>query len=283
MTHRSKWRSIWASLITSALFVWTPGSLAAEKLIWLLRDLPPLTVFDGPLKGQGMIDQLMPVLMTSMPHYQHVILRVNRARAIQMLESPSLTCDPSLVWNPTRASRIAYSTPLIGLHSNGMVIRRKDQSLIAPFVHDEKVDLPALLGAQALKLGVIAKRSYGEWIDDQLSQSPASQIVIHYGNDPLDSLLQMQQADRLQALLGYWPEIQAKAGQQGLSPDSLIFYRIQGAPTYQPIHIGCSDTPEGREAIRSINAILANLGRDARFKADTQWLSLDPVQEASPP
>lgn len=111
-----------------------------------------------------------------------------------------------------------------------------------------------MLKAQTLKLGVIAKRSYGTWIDTQVSQGPADQLFIHYGNDPLGSLLHMQNAGRVQALLGYWPEIQSKARQQGIAPESLIFYRIMGAPAYQPIYLGCSNTPEGREVIRRVNA-----------------------------
>ena len=75
-----------------------------------------------------------------------------------------------------------------------------------------------------------------------------------------ERLLQMQQAGRMPALLGYWPEIQAKANEQGLSPDSLMFYPIQGAPEFQSIYIGCSATPEGREVIRSVNKLLNTLG-----------------------
>ena len=47
MTKRWKWRGICAGLITSAMFFCTPGALAAEKLIWLVRDLPPMAVHDG--------------------------------------------------------------------------------------------------------------------------------------------------------------------------------------------------------------------------------------------
>jgi len=50
-----------------------PSALAQtrETLIWLKRDLPPLTIFDGPKKGQGVIDQLLPLLIAGMPQYQH--------------------------------------------------------------------------------------------------------------------------------------------------------------------------------------------------------------------
>ena len=260
MTRPSTRRSLWAGLIASLMLGWVPASQAAPTLIWLLRDLPPLTVFHGPQKGQGVIDKMMPDLIANMPQYQHIVMQVNRARALQMLEEQSLACDPALVWNPARALSIVYSEPVTELHSNGMAILREDRQRLQPFIHDDKVDLPGLLKAQTLKLGVIAKRSYGVWIDNQLARGPASQIVMHYGSDPLASLLQMQQAGRMPALLGYWPEIQAKASQQGLSPDALMFYPIQGAPEFQPIYVGCTDTPEGREVISHVNSILLKLG-----------------------
>lgn len=273
MIHRTRRRSILTGLISSALLIAAPGVLGAEKLIWLLRDLPPLVVVDGPQNGQGVIDQLMPVLMANMPQYQHVVMRVNRARALQMLHAPSLTCDPTLIWNPARARWVVYSTPVIALQGNGLAIQRQNQLQIAPFVTDGKVDLSALLNSHALKLGVIAKRSYGEVIDRQLPQSPAHQIFIHYGGNPMSSLLRMQQADRLQALLGYWPEIQVKARQQGLSPDSMIFYPVLGAPALQSLYVGCSDTPEGRRVIGRVNDILAHQGREVIIKSRAQWLA----------
>ena len=40
---------------------------AKETLLWLLRDLPPTTIFDGPQKDQGVVDQILPALFASMP------------------------------------------------------------------------------------------------------------------------------------------------------------------------------------------------------------------------
>lgn len=275
MTNRWKWRGICTALITSMCVMWAPDSLAAEKLVWLMRDLPPLSVHEGPKKGQGVIDQLMPMLIASLPHYEHIMLRVNRARASQMLESPTLTCDPLLLWNARRANRIAYSNPIIGLHSNGLVIRRQDQPRIEAFIHEGSVDLPALLNAQTLKLGIVAKRSYGEWIDEQLMQGTESQIVTHYGNDASGNLLQMLKAGRLQTMLGYWPEIQSKTNQLGLLPEDLVFYPIKGAPTYQPIYIGCSNTHEGREIIRGINTVLTNINLETLMNVEAQTFNTE--------
>ncbi len=271
MTKRCSWRGICAGLITSAMFIWMPYGVAAEKLIWLVRDLAPLTMHDGPNKDKGLIDRLLPLLIANMPQYEHVIQRVNRARALQMLEGSELACDPMLVWNPARASRIIFSNPILGLRSNGLAIRRSDQALIAPFVQDQAIDLPAMLSAQAIQLGVVGKRSYGVWIDDQLSESPSKPLVFHYGSDALGSLLQMQQAGRLPTLLGYWPEIEAKAKQHGLATEELAFYSILGAPTHQTIYAGCNKTPKGQKAINEINAVLESLPADALTSPQTYW------------
>ena len=66
------------------LLMLSNGAQAKPTLIWLLRDLPPLTIFEGPKKGQGAVDQLLPILIEHLPDYRHQILHVNRARGMQM-------------------------------------------------------------------------------------------------------------------------------------------------------------------------------------------------------
>lgn len=90
---------------------------------------------------RGLFDRLMPALMAGMAQYEHVILPVNRARAIRTLEETSLAFDPALVRNPRRAQSMAYSRPVIDLHGNGLAIRRENKELIEPFVHGDSVDL----------------------------------------------------------------------------------------------------------------------------------------------
>lgn len=251
---------------------WSVPASAEGTLIWLLRDLPPLTIFEGPGKGQGALDQLLPILIGHLPEYRHQVMHVNRARGMQMLREPTLTCDPSLLWTAERARYIVFSRQAFVVASNGITIRRSQQGALAAFIVDGQFDLQAFFDTHEARVGAIAERSYGAVIDERLKQADTHKLALHYGNDALGSLLQMQRLGRLEAVLGYWPEIRYHAMQQGIAADDLSFYPIKGTAPYQRTHIGCSDTPEGREAMERINQVLLSLPLEHVQQSYAAWL-----------
>jgi uncharacterized protein (TIGR02285 family) len=253
---------------------------AKERLLWLVRDLPPFTVFEGSEKGQGVIDQMLPLLIEQMPEYEHSVIRVNRARGLQMLQDPSsFTCDPTLLWTAERAKFVHFSQPMLGVLSSGVVVRKNGQALLAPYLDGQQVDLKGLLGNTRLKLGIVAERSYSSQVDEILRQLPDSAFSRHYGNDATANLLQMQQLGRLQLVLGYWPELRYLIQQQGGSPADYQFHPIQGVSHYQFLHVGCSDTPLGRTAISHIDQLLPALRVDTLPALYAHWL--DPELRAA--
>ncbi|KAA0968017.1 TIGR02285 family protein [Pseudomonas sp. ANT_H12B] len=261
--------AVFALMAGVSLPVWAQPK---ETLIWLLRDLPPTMIFEGPKKGQGVIDQLLPLLIKGMPQYDHTLMRVNRARGMQMLHEESFTCDPSLVWIKEREQWIAFSIPAFRAVSNGVVVRQEDRAVLEPFLIDGEVDLAALLSGARKKVGVVAERSYGQFLDTLLKQAPPGALTPHYGNDALGSLLQMQRLGRLQVVLGYWPEIRYQAQQQNITDAQLEFYPIRGTGKYLSGHIGCSDTPQGRQAISEINQLLRTLPHERLDQLYADWL-----------
>ncbi|AIG05067.1 putative lipoprotein [Pseudomonas fluorescens] len=275
MAHRliRTLRGLW--LVALLPGVWPLSGQAQDTLTWVVRDLPPMTVFEGPQKGRGSVDTLLVLLIERLPQYSHQILHLNRARSMQMLQAPSFTCDPSLVWTPARAKTIVFSTQAFAVLSNGIAIRRSQQALMASYVVEGTFDLAKFLDGQQTRLGVIAERSYGSATDEQLSHATPLKVAPHYGNDALGSLLQMQRLGRLEAVLGYWTEIRYQAAQQGIDPQDLVFYPIKGMPRYQRIHIGCSDTPLGRQAISHINRELKNIPQQSLLQSYAN--GLDPM------
>ncbi|NWN49984.1 TIGR02285 family protein [Pseudomonas sp. MAFF 301514] len=254
---------------------WPLPANAEDTLIWLLRDLPPLTIFEGPRKGQGALDQLLPRLIEHLPEYRHQVLHVNRARGTQMLRERTFTCDPSLLWTAERARYVVFSSQAFVVASNGITIRRSQQGAMAAYISQGQFDLQALLDAHEARVGATAERSYGPVIDAQLKQADTHSLALHYGNDALGSLLQMQRLGRLEAVLGYWPEIRYHAMQQGIASDDLSFYPIKGSAPYQRTHIGCSDTPQGREAIKRIDQVLREIPLQEVQQSYASWL--DPI------
>jgi len=252
---------------------------AKERLLWLVRDLPPFTIFEGEGKGQGVVDQMLPLLIREMPEYDHAIVRVNRARGIQMLQdASSFTCDPTLLWTAERAKYVHFSKPTLGVISGGLVVRNQGAALLAPFLDGQQIDLKGLLNATQLKLGIVAERSYSTQIDDILRQLPDSALSRHYGNDATASLLQMQRLGRLPWVLGYWPEVRYLIQQQGGALDEYQFHPIQGVNRYQFLHVGCSDSPLGREAVAHIDQLLPTLRSGTLPALYARWL--DPELQA---
>ena len=245
---------------------------ARDTLIWLLRDLPPTMIFEGPKKGQGIIDQMLPLLIAGMPQYDHVLMRVNRARGMQMLQEKSFTCDPSLVWTKERAQWITFSLPAFRAVSNGLAVRQTDRAVLDEFVSDGEVDLSALLASGRTKVGIVAERSYGQRIDALLKQASPAALTSHHGNEALGSLLQMQRLGRLQVVLGYWPEIRYLANREQITDDQLAFLPIKGTDQYLSGHIGCSHTSQGKQAISEINQLLRALPRDRLDPLYADWL-----------
>nr|WP_178128997.1 TIGR02285 family protein [Pseudomonas sp. ANT_J12] len=267
--HRASGRITLVLLLGLSSSAWAQPK---DTLIWLLRDLPPLTIFEGPEKGQGVVDQLMPLLIAGMPQYDHTLMRVNRARGMQMLREESFTCDPSLIWSKEREQWIAFSIPVFRVVSNGLAVRQEDQSVLEPFLVNGEIDLAALLADGSKKLGAVAERSYGQLLDAQLKQAPTNTLTFHYGNDALGSLLQMQRLGRLLGVLGYWPEIRYLARQEHIADKELVFYPVKGTGRYLSTYIGCSNTPQGRQAISEINQLLRTLPHERLAQAYADWL-----------
>ncbi len=255
-------------------------SQARETLTWLMRDIPPSTIFSGAMRGQGAIDQLMPLLTARMPEYNHVLMRVNRARALQMLsDDTSLSCDPTMLWTAERARTLLFSIPIGAILSSGLIVRKEEISKFEPYVEDGKLDFAALMASRTIKLGIVAERSYGEMIDHTLHDVDEDILVPHYGNDAVGSLLQMERLGRLQAFISFWPEARYQAMQQGIRPEELAFLPIKDNPAYQFVYVSCSNSPKGKQAIELINREMRVLRETSLMGFYAQWL--EPAQRAS--
>jgi hypothetical protein len=154
-----------------------------------------------------------------------------------------------------RDKTILFSIPTYATPGNGVTIERSNHGLFEPFVTgDGHLDLTALLASDTVKVGIVGERSYGPVIDKIIRQTSRPQnLVLHYGNAAVGSMLQMERLDRFQAIVSYWPEARFHAQQQGIPLNELEFFPVKDAPKYQFAHIGCSKNDKGRAAMDIIN------------------------------
>jgi uncharacterized protein (TIGR02285 family) len=264
-------------LLIATLLAWLPGPAhARDTLIWLLRDFPPLTIFTGPLAGQGAIDKLMPELTARMPEYDHQIMHVNRARGTQMLNDPTVfACDPTLLWTPERDRTMLFSIPSYATPSNGVTIERHQRALFTPFIDaDGRLDLGALLASDSVDVGIVGERSYGSVIDKVLRETPhPKRLILHYGNTAVGSMLEMERLDRFQAIISYWPEARFHAQARGIPLEDLEFLPVKGVPKYQFAHIACSKTEKGRAAMEIINREMRVLRVTRLIDFYAEWMA----------
>ena len=150
------------------------------RLVWTLRDMPPFTILEGPLKGQGIADRMLALLQADMPQYQHVLSVANRARANQILNSGQLTCDSGLLWSKEREQVMYFSIPTLGLLTNGVVVRKADEALLAPYIKKGEFDLAAFVDDGRYNLGTLVERSYGKVIDAELKRAKPGNVVVHH-------------------------------------------------------------------------------------------------------
>ena len=242
------------------------------RLVWMIHKIPPFTISEGPLKNQGVGDQMLASLMADLTQYEHVYSVGNRVRTSQNLSSGELTCDPGLLWSK-EAEQISYfSIPTHGILASGVVVRKQDEHKLATFIQKAEFDLAAFLADGRFSLGTQSGRIYGEAIDAELGRAIPSTLVAHHGTNPTFSLLRMQQRQRLTALLSLSAELRYHGENAGVPLDTLSFYPIKGAPKYQQVYITCSKTPEGLAAIKAINTSLRSLPEGRLANLYIQWL-----------
>lgn len=263
-------RLVLAMLCTLAALP-TPAE-TKPRIIWTIRDMPPFSILEGPSKGQGVVDRMLALLQADMPQYRHVQNVANRARSNQILTSGVLTCDPGMLWNEERAKLMYFSIPVLGILTNGVVIRKADEATLAPFIKGNEFDLHGFLEDGRYNLGTLVERSYGKQIDTALKQAKPNTLVVHHGIEATLSLLRMQQHQRLTAVLGYWPELHYQSENAGISLSDLSFYSVQGVPNYQMGYVACSKTPEGLQAIKTINLTVRRLREGEVIDLYAQWL-----------
>lgn len=241
------------------------------KITWIRWDDPPIFIFEGPYKGQGVLDVVEKELKQALPQYQHESINANVPRVLKEAEEKSQICNAGWLNTPEWAKYFYFSKPVFVIPSNGILLKEshlKDlKNLKTPYglqeFLDKKIDWILGIG-----------RLYGEGIDDILKKN-------NYQKNPKililpSSLLvhRMLYADRVQYALGYPFEAEYYNELLGNKDNRVVYIPLKDNADFVEVVVGCPKSPWGEKIIADVNKALTNKALlERNRKGVDRWLS----------
>lgn len=233
------------------------GPQKGETVTWLILDLPPFFITEGPDKGRGLADQIQAMVQErlELDGYQFRNRAANAARIAKELTQGSRVCFAGEFYgNPD----FLTSVPTVALLPHTVVARKADAQR---FGDGKAVSLESLLKQKDLVLGTARGRLYGPKLDSVLKKHGDNEnIYERSGKDILQGLLGMLIKGRVDYIIEYPVSIRYAARKAGVL-DQIVAIPIEENSDAPPIRgaIRCPDTPWGRQMIQDINRILVEL------------------------
>jgi len=245
------------------ILITTPMASHADKINWMLVDLPPFQyIEDNEYKGYGF--NLLRMLQQSLPQYEHQFSQSNAARIMHNIKLGKNTCAFGFFKTKMRDKFVNYSVP-DALWFPVQLFMRRDTYL--ELGRPAELSLSELLEKRQGILGITSEQSYGKSLDDVLQHfSGSKQIQINYSGNITKSLFSMLLINRIDFVIDFPPEGKYTA-QLFNAEDKVISVPIKEYRTLTVSHTICPKTPWGEQAIININKALKKLRPKDKWRA----------------
>jgi uncharacterized protein (TIGR02285 family) len=252
---------------------------AAETITWLVPEMPPLFITEGPDRGKGYGDAILAILEASLPQYQHEVAFTNVVKHFDRFRQGDNVCAVGLFKTAERQDFIRFTLPsLIGLPT--MLIIKKDRQ--AAFGNKSVVKLGDILADTGLSLGLGQDRSYGASIDAVIGKHAGrDNLIVFSGQELQQNYFKMLMLNRVDGLIGLPEEALYQATRLGIR-DQVMTVGIeenQGDADSWMAYAGCSRTAWGERVVEDINRVLLQERPSGRYRAAyLQWLDANSAQ-----
>lgn len=242
-----------------------PGVARAEvpagRVIWMHSNFPPVSISQGPQRGQGIGDRMRQWLRDRLPGFAHETVMVETFEFIPYWRralAGEACCTVDAFRTPQRAEVTVASRPILMVAPVELVLEEARLDAIRPALDAAgRVDLAALFDRTAMVLGVIDGRAYAPAIDPVLAlQVPARRVVARGGANQMQGLLDMLRMQRVDAVFGYGFEI-AWLRRPNESAGRFRALPVAGMPGLIPSSLRCSRTDVGRQVVAAVDALVA--------------------------
>lgn len=244
--------SRWGAALLAALAM-TGGAKARDSITWMTVDLPPATVYDGEMAGNGFADQQLQVLFAALPDYDHRVIKGTIARDWHELETRDGVCFNWVTRNSGQHWHAVFSKRPVLNPGYRLVVKTGRLTEFLPYAATGDIDLDLLGRDETLSGGAIGSRDYlptlNGFIDSEAGRARLKKTISNA------QLIDLLHADRVDFIVASPSEVAFYKETLRLKDDySLI--KVKNSPPYNEAYIACSSGHLGREVISKIDAFL---------------------------
>lgn len=199
-------------------------------------------------------------MTANLPSFVHHIIRVSTARAYHELEHGSGVCKIGVLVTPERQKYAVFAIRRFYLPGYRLVVRKDRLAALAPAIVKGEVDLDRLGTLTAMTGAYTRLRHYDGAIPDFITAHDGSTLSGVTANALLFNLIQAERIDYAFAL-----PMDAFFYSDEAARQKLAVLPIKGAGLRAEGGVACSSDQSGRDAIRAIDALLADEAHWAEF------------------
>ncbi len=232
-----------------------------EMVMWNEMNFAPHFILDGPYKGMGFGDKVIPILINAFPEYTHKRFTGNTALMLERSKNGEHVCTINFIKTAEREKTVQFSLPYIFVLPNGLIIREEDKGKFDKYIDSEgKISLAALLETSDMKFGVSGKTAYGKGVDPIIvANKDNPNVVARFGKDLTEGLLQMLDLQRIDYMLTY-PDMRGFLTKKLNIKSKLRYIPVVEMPKDYLLeaHVGCAKNTWGQELIAKIDNLIIN-------------------------
>lgn len=234
----------------------------AQVINWLVYDLPPYEIINGPFKGQGAADGLRKIVMEQLPQYQHrTPILVNDDRMMRLFEKENV-CHTAIIRAPKYESSMYLSIGLI--MANTHVIQTTRANYKRNFANQKSTSLDDLLNKTNLKFGRLS-RSLGPEIDKVIAVNGDNKNIFLRSSFYTDQgLVKMLFKGRIDYFIDlpsqgmYWNALNPKQQVHMIPIDEVEKKYVVG-------RVACTKNAWGKKVIEQVNQQMAERRLDPNY------------------
>ncbi|WP_338522774.1 hypothetical protein NUH87_22790 [Pseudomonas batumici] len=253
---------IGAGMILCHLMMGASARADDTAISWQMPGNPPVSITDGPYKGQGYADVFLQYFIERTPEYHSVIERSSLARVSGLMKQGLQVCQPSLLKTVEREAYMEFSNPVEFVLPYYIVVRSDRVARLAAYRNAEgAMDITRLMHDLSLTTVRQEMRGYPPVVLDAFTAAAGQKNVFQTSADDEAPFSQLA-SEWVDYIITYPDEVYWFARHLKMpAAAKFVYVPIAGQPEYTLGYVACTKGPWGRKIVERVNEVVAQAGK----------------------